>query len=466
VPSPAREAAFDILLRVEQQEAFASELLHTDRVDKLSAPDRGLCTELVMGTLRWRSRLDFGIGAVSSQPLDKLDPEVLTALRLAAYQIAFLRLPARAAVNESVELVKRARRRYSVPFANAVLRKLADKPELMEPVLSPGPKTVLDVAALNAHPLWLVERWAERYGVDKADKVCAFDQLVPVTAVRFAQPSETSGENASQNRARMGHPHDITVEIEEELRQEGIEFEPGALLTSARRIIKGDVTQTRPFHEGRVAIQDEASQLVALLVGTGERLLDCCAAPGGKTAIMADRNPNAEIIAADVHPHRAALLVERLAGAPNVTVMAADVTSLPVCGFFDGVLADVPCSGTGTLARNPEIKWHLTVDDLADLHARQVAILSAALQHVRPGGRLVYSTCSLEAEENAQVVVEVLQSHHEFKVVHCREALEFLRESGELAWGDMDSLLDGPYLRTLPGMQPCDGFFAAILVKN
>src|SRR5512142_3186964 len=168
--TPAREAAFDILLRVEQRQAYASELLHSDRLNELSAQDRHLCTELVMGTLRWRGRLDLGIGAVSSQPLAKLDPEVLTALRLGAYQIGFLRLPARAAVNESVELVKRAHRKYSAPFVNAVLRKLAANPELMEPVLAPGAKTVLEIAELYAHPLWLVERWATVYAMESAEK--------------------------------------------------------------------------------------------------------------------------------------------------------------------------------------------------------------------------------------------------------------------------------------------------------
>lgn len=443
MPSPSREAAFDILLRVEQQQAFASELLHSDRVDKLSQPNRALCTELVMGTLRWRSRLDFGIGEVSSQPLKKLDPEVLTALRLGAYQLAFLRLPARAAVNESVDLVKRARRRYSVPFANAVLRKLAAKPELMEPVLPPGPKTVPDIAALYAHPLWLVERWAAAYGLQTAEQICSFDQQVPETALRLREAS-----------------------AEKELLGEGIELKPGALLTSARRVVKGDVTQTRAFRERRVTIQDEASQLIGLLVGTGERLLDCCAAPGGKTAILAERNPEAEIIAADLHPHRAALLQERLAFAPNVTVMAADALNLPVCGYFDRVLVDVPCSGTGTLARNPEIKWHLVAEDFAELHALQVRILTAVTQHVRRSGRLVYSTCSLEAEENVKVVEGVLQSHSEFKLVDCRGALQRLRDQGELAWEDVNSLLDGKYLRTIPGVQPSDGFFAAVLEKS
>ncbi|MGB9105300.1 MAG: 16S rRNA (cytosine(967)-C(5))-methyltransferase RsmB [Terriglobales bacterium] len=460
MPSPAREAAFDILLRVEQQQAYASELLHSDRLEKLSQHDRALCTELVMGTLRWRSRLDLGIGAVSSQPLEKLDPEVLTALRLGAYQIGFLRLPARAAVNESVDLVRRARRRYSVPFANAVLRKLADKPKLLEPAPAPGPKTALDVAALHAHPLWLVERWAEQYGIEMADKICAFDQQVPETALRLRSSHPVP---RNPRGTRVGQPYG---ELEEELRREGIELKPGALLASARRVVKGDVTHTAAFRDGRVAIQDEASQLVALLVGSGERLLDCCAAPGGKTAIMAERNPEAEIIAVDIHPHRAALLQERLASLPNVTVMMADATELPVCGLFDWVLADVPCSGTGTLARNPESKWRLTAADLADLHARQAAILNATMQHVRSGGCLVYSTCSLEAEENVQVVEEALQSHADFEIVDCRAELERLKESGELAWEDIDALLDGPYLRTIPGVPPGDGFFAAMLEKT
>ncbi len=455
MPSPAREAAFDILLRVEQQQAYASELLHSARVDQLSPQDRNLCTELVMSTLRWRSRLDLAIGAVSSQPLNKLDPEVLTALRLGAYQLGFLRLPARAAVNESVELVKRARRRYSVPFANAVLRKLADKPELIEPVLAPGAKTVLDLAQLYAHPLWLVERWAALYGIDTAEKICAFDQQVPETALRF-----THAVAVNAGATKVGHP------LEEELRRAGIELNPGVLLSSARRVSKGDITHTAAVREQGVAIQDEASQLIALLVGGGERLLDCCAAPGGKTAIMAQRNPEAEIIAADVHPHRAALLQERLAALPNVTVMAADAAALPVCGLFDCVLADIPCSGTGTLARNPEIKWRLAADHLAELHREQVLILTSVMPHVRSGGRLVYSSCSLEPEENVEVIKEALEMRPEFNVTDCRAELQRLRDSGELAWQDVDSLLSGPYLRTIPGVHPCDGFFATILKKD
>ena len=439
--SPAREAAFSILLRVEQRQAYASELLHSGRLDELSPQDRALCTELVMGVLRWRSRLDLGIGAVASQTLNKLDPEVLTTLRVGAYQVGFLRVPARAAVHESVELVKTARKRSAAPFVNAVLRKLAAKPGLMEPLLAPGPKTVPDLAQLYAHPLWLVERWAARFGIVTAEKICAFDQETPVTALRLAHPDE----------------------LEDELRREHIELAPGALLKSARRVIRGDVTRTRAFAEGRVAIQDEASQLVALLVGRGERLLDCCAAPGGKTAILAERNPSSLVLAAELHPHRAGLLRERVRRA-NVRIVAADATALPLAGAFDRILADVPCSGTGTLARHPEIKWRLQPQDLAELHRRQAAILKAALARLAPGGRLLYSSCSLEQEENENVIEEALRNAGGVQVVECGEELKTLR--AELAVSGFDSLLSGPYLRTFPGVQPCDGFFAAVLEKR
>ncbi len=443
MPSPAREAAFDILLRVEQRESYASELLHSERLATLSAKDRALCTELVMGTLRWRSRLDLAIAAVASQPLDKLDPEVLTSLRLGAYQLGFLRLPARAAVNESVELVKRARHRYSVPFANAVLRKLAEKPELIEPVLAPGPKTIPELAELYAHPLWLVERWAALYGLEPAEKICAAGQQVPVAALRLRGP-----------------------DVEGELQREGVELVPGALLAAARRVAHGDITHTRAFAAGKIIIQDEASQLVALLVGRGERILDCCAAPGNKAAILAERNPDGDVVATELHPHRAALMQQRLASLVNVTVISADIMELPVSGKFDRVLADVPCSGTGTLGHNPEIKWRLSAPELAELHVRQAGILAFALDRVRAGGRLVYSSCSLEPEENAEVVQEVLASDEAVQVLDCRIQLQHLRDTGHLAWTDLDSLLDGPFLRTLPGVHPCDGFFAAILERT
>ena len=237
------------------------------------------------------------------------------------------------------------------------------------------------------------------------------------------------------------------------------------MLASARRVRSGDVTRTQAYRDGRVSMQDEASQLVAALAGRGEKILDCCAAPGSKTSLIARRNPGAQVIAAELHPHRARLLRRRI-GRPNVQVVAADAWNLPFDGGFDRILADVPCSGTGTLGRNPEIKWRLTADDLLDLQSRQTAILSAAVAQLAPGGRLIYSTCSLEREENEDVVEAVVRKSAEFAIADIRDELEQLRQAGELAWQEIDSLIAGPYLRTLPGVHPCDGFFAAIIERR
>jgi len=442
--SPARSVAFEILLRVEREESYATELLHSDRLAKLSSRDHGLATELVMGVLRWQSLLDQRLAAASSQKLDRLDGEVLVALRLGAYQLQFLsRVPARAAIFESVELVKAARKRSAAPFVNAVLRTVtgAGAEDILSEI-SKSPDSIT-LAENAAHPVWLVERWIEHYGIEAARQICAHDQMVPDTAI---------------------HIHDDKSNVE--LAAAGVQLSPGRFLSAARRVIGGDVTGTRGYQEGRISIQDEASQLVALLTGRGEMILDCCAAPGSKTALLARRNPRAIVFATELHPHRARLL-RNLSRLPNVHVVAADARHLPFTFTFDRILADVPCSGTGTLARNPEIKWRLKAADLHDLQSRQVAILKSALAQLAIGGRLVYSTCSLEREENEAVVEAALDGTVEFNVADLKEELEQLRQSGELFPGlDIGSLLTGPYLRTIPGAHPCDGFFAAMIERK
>jgi 16S rRNA (cytosine967-C5)-methyltransferase len=438
--SPARAAAYDILVRIEREESYADELLHSSQNAKLSSADHGLATELVMGVLRWRSLLDARIAAHSSQNLGKLDLEVLTALRLAAYQLIFLdRVPGHAAVNESVELVKRARKSSAAPFANAVLRKLAGEPR--QRIEIAHAKDAAELSQAAAHPRWIVERWVRAFDIAQARKICEYDQRIPEISLRLY------GAGA-----------------EEELKREGVEVAAGTLIASARRVVSGQVTQAKVFRGGQVAIQDEASQLVALLAGHGSRILDCCAAPGGKTRVLAQRNPDATIIAAELHPRRARLM-RTLVPEPNVRIITADARALPLSASFDLVLADVPCTGTGTLAHNPEIRWRLKPDDLGDLQTRQIAILQSAMQYVAPGGRLVYSTCSLEPEENEEVLAQAMKANPAFRVVDCRQQLEKLQAEGELAWADVESLTSEPYLRTIPGVHPCDGFFASILER-
>jgi 16S rRNA (cytosine967-C5)-methyltransferase len=437
--SPARNAAFNILLGVERESAYAVELLHSGLLDELSPVDRNLTTEIVMGVLRWRSVLDETIARLSFTPFRKLDFEVLTALRMGIYQKQFLtKIPAHASVNETVELVKHARKASAAGLVNAVMRKV--KSAAYDPHVSK--LSGLDyLSSALAHPRWLAERWISYFGDEVAQKICEYDQRIPETVVRLS-----------------------TREDESLLVEQGIQLGPAVMMANARTVTSGDASATEMFRAAKVAIQDEGSQLIAALVGKGRRILDCCAAPGGKTAAMATRLPEAEIVATELHPHRATLL-RRLASQKNVEVVTADALALPYGADFDRVLADVPCSGTGTLARNPEIKWKLKPDDLLDLQSRQIAILKAAMRHVSPGGRLVYSTCSLEPEENKQVIAACLPNS-DFKIIPVKTELERLQDSGELVWKDIDELISGDFLRTIPGVHPCDGFFAAVLEKN
>ncbi|MGC2248637.1 MAG: transcription antitermination factor NusB [Terriglobales bacterium] len=453
--SPARAAAFEILLKIDRERSYASELLHSARFAKLSAADHGLTTEIVMGVLRWEALLDGHLALASSQTLERLDDEVLIALRIALYQLRFLsRIPARAVIFESVELVKAARKGSASSFVNAVLRKLGgaaaggkaqsdtessagDVFAAMHEAADPA-----TLAQRSSHPEWLVKRWAEQYGLPIARLICSHDQRPPATAI---------------------HIHDDRSL--DELRRAGIELAPGQLLSNARIVVSGEVTRTRAYERGQISIQDEGSQLVALLVGSGESILDCCAAPGGKTNLLARRNPTSTVLASELHPHRARLL-RVLARAPNVRVIGADARQLPLSRTFDRILVDVPCSGTGTLARNPEIKWRLRAEDLGNLQSRQIAILKSALERLAPGGRLVYSTCSLEPEENEAVVKAALAGAPDFSIADCREELERLQRSGDLRVTDIEPLLSGPFLRTIPGVQSCDGFCAAIIQRR
>ena len=441
--SAARKAAFQILLAVERGAAHSGDLLRGKAVSALAPADRNLATALVLGVLRWQIRLDREIQSLLKRPNAKLDTEVLTALRLGAFQLQHLdRIPARAAIDESVELAKLAGHRFASGMVNAVLRKMAASPS------SSSEENAAEQAAVEAHPAWMVERWASFYGAEAARAICRHGQRQPALCVRLA-----------------------SADVETELAGDAIGLEPGALLAAVRAVVSGDVTATAAFREGRARVQDEGSQLVAELAGRGDAILDCCAAPGGKTMILAERNPQARIVACEASPQRLAQLHERLAplGA-RVECRQADATAIADESAYDVVLADVPCSGTGTLGRNPEIRHRLHVEDLPRQAERQRAILAAAARAVRPGGRVVYSTCSLEPEENEQVVAAVLAEMPQARLIPASACIDALLREGILSTAGAERLrgciTPEGCLRLLPGAFQTDGFFIAVITKS
>ena len=471
--SPARKAAFAILMAVERGQSHSDDLLRGKAVNALSAPDRNLATALVLGVLRWQIRLDRQLQALLTRPYGKLDSVVLIVLRLGAFQVLHLdRIPAYAAIDDSVELAKQAGHRFASGMVNAVLRKLAAAPRSagkleglkgtgFSPYINPAKskralapegslpeKSVAELALAEAHPAWMVERWVSFYGLDATRTICRQGQIQPTLAIRIVSPGG-----------------------EDELAHAGIVLEPGELLTAARTVVSGDLTSTAAFLEGRVRLQDEGSQLVAELAGCGSDLLDCCAAPGGKTLILAERNPAARILACESSPARMDQLRKRLVPhAARIECRLADATAITEDSAFDLALADVPCSGTGTLCRNPEIRHRLHLEDLPRQAERQRAILQAALRAVRPGGRVVYSTCSLEPEENEQVVAAVLAATPNARPIPLESRIEALLSEAILTPSGAERLhgciTPEGALRLLPGAFHTDGFFIALIERT
>jgi 16S rRNA (cytosine967-C5)-methyltransferase len=437
--SPARKAAFSILLAVERGGGHSDDLLRTQAVSQLSPEDRNLSTALVLGVLRWQIALDQCVRPLLKKPNARLDLEVLIALRLGTFQLLRMdRIPPRAAIDESVELAKQAGHRFASGMVNAVLRKLAAQ-------ITVGNAPIPNAAA---YPAWMTDRWARFFGEEASCEICRHGQTQPALTVRIDDPN-----------------------AEQELLDARIELAPGVLLAKARIVLSGDVTATAAFRENRLRIQDEGSQLVAEIAGQGSAILDCCAAPGGKTLVLADRNPQAHIVACEMSAPRLESLRKRLAFlGTRIECRLADATALPYQSQFDLVLADVPCSGTGTLGRNPEIRHRLSANDFARQAERQMQILASALAAARLGSCIVYSTCSLEPEENEQVLTSVLNGRSDAQVVPIQPRLEQMERDGVLVPGAAEklrqSITPGGYLRLFPGQFGTDGFFVALLEKK
>jgi 16S rRNA (cytosine967-C5)-methyltransferase len=420
--SPARLAAFNILKQVETG-AFSSILLAAEE-PRLIPADRALCHELVLGVLRWQLRLDKILEHFSKRAVESLDAPVRIALRLGLYQLLYLsRIPASAAVNESVSLVRAARLSSATALVNAVLRR-ATREASFDPTADVS-DPLEKIAIQTSHPLWLIDRWATAFGLDEAESFAKANNMLPPVAFRVVANRAKSSEVLSKlNTAKSSD-----------------------IVGGAWRI-SGETPALRELSAaGEIYLQDEASQLVAheLEVKRNERVLDLCAAPGGKTTLMADRSEDsAFIVAADRSATRMATVVNtmRLHGLKSIKPVLLDaVEQLPFAiGSFDKVLVDAPCSGTGTLRRNPEIRWRLTPVDIVKLAEQQKQILKRASEMLKPGGRLVYSTCSVEREENEEVIEEVLARDERFELVKTT--------------------------RTWPQREGCDGFFVAVFERR
>ena len=439
--SQARYEALRILVRVEQDKAFADIVLeHALDLARLDARDNALCTEIVYGTLRWRRHLDWRLAPHLNRPLAKVDPWVRALLRLTAYQLLFLdRVPRWAAVDEAVSIARlKSTQPGPAEFVNAVLRALTRAG-------APPPLPALPVEALATRlsfPDWLASRWIARYGPAEAEALMTAMNERPPVIVRA-------------NALRVSR-EDLARRLRDE---ELAETRPTALAPEGLVVLRGHVVQWRAFNEGWCTIQDEASMLIARLLDPqpDELVADACAAPGTKATHMAELMRNrGKILAMDPHAGRLKLLA-RAAARLGATIIEAHMG--PVTSFAprwkarcDRALVDAPCSNLGVLRRNPEVKWRRTQDDLARLPEKQHEILTAAASLVRPGGRLVYATCSLEPEENEGVVAAFLEQHVGWRV---------------------DSPADFPvapdpggFIRCVPHVHGTDGFTAIRLRRH
>jgi len=446
--SPARKIAFEILVQVEAGRAFAADLLEAPKVSALSEVDRALANEIVMGVLRWRGEIDFRLERLSGKRIGSFDAEVVTALRMGVYQIAFLeRVPKSAAVNESVELAKLARKRSAAGLVNAVLRKCEPSPIQPEPSDASRLSEEALASVKRAVPTWLLNRWETNYGREAAASMAWASTQIPSTTLRITSLS-----------------HDAAV-TQSKLEEKGIKVREGRYAAGALVVERGKGMNSAAARELCLAIQDEASQLVPALLAVrpGMRVLDLCAAPGVKTSLLADAVGGGAVVACDISKARLRTMLRLLpsftANLKAIQVVQLDASQqLPFRHEFDRILVDAPCSGTGTLARNPEIKWRLKPEDLDRLSRLQATILGNALGLLAVGGCLVYATCSLEPEENEKVVESVLPTFPKCRLLRRQElSEEFPR---------LISLFDSRgYFHTRPDRDGMDGFFAAVITR-
>lgn len=446
----ARVAAFETLLAVSSERADLPSALALARESLDDDRDKALAGEIASGVLRHRSALDHLIATFAKRDVDRLDPEVLTILRLSCYQLLHLtRVPAAAVVDDAVDLARRAKKRSATGFVNAVLRTLSRSrthlPLPARPSDSADRDAALEYLAVTlSHPRWLAARWLDRIGFERAEQWMLFNN----------QPARLT--------LRVNHLKTTPEALAGRLDREDVVVTRGRWAPDALIVTQGRALQTDAAADGSFVVQDEASQLVAMLAGPepGPRVLDTCASPGGKTTAMASAmRGRGLLVACDVRNARVDLLTRTVAasGATNVRVVQADLARpLPFSHAFDCVVVDVPCSGLGTLRRDPDIRWRRSEADLVPLAEAQAQMLRNAAEGVAAGGRLVYATCSSEPEENDAVVDAFLAGGAPFRAVDAREI-----------GGVPADVIDATgRLRTTPDQHGLECFFGAVMQRT
>lgn len=434
----ARTLAINVLARVRATDAYLNVVLDTVLSENplRDSRDAALVTELVYGTTRRQLALDYAITRFADRKLDAMEDKVLAALRMGAYQIFHTRIPARAAVAETVQALKDVGLARAAGFTNAILRKLAALPA---PPLPPESDVVEHLSIRESHPRWLVERWIRQFGRERAEAMLVANNQ-PASVVIRANTAKTTRDA-----------------LLEQLREVGLEAKPTAV--SPVGIVLppvGRVEDVFGYGEGLWQVQDEAAQLVGVYAAFPEtaRVLDVCAAPGGKASHLAERH---EVLATDLHAHKMRKIeseAKRLGLTERLKWTAHDATQpFPEAwGEFHALMVDAPCSGLGTLRRHPELRYRRKASDIGELATLQRRILENAQEAVPPGGLLTYAVCTPEPQEGQDQVEMFLRSHPE--------------------WTAEPPVLPGltlpmsqAYLRTLPGPEGWDGFFAARLRK-
>jgi len=459
VIAPARVAALRVLQAVDTAGADLPSAIAHARTHLTDERDRALLIELTTGTLRWLGAIDHLIAHAARRPLTRIDPEVRDVLRLGIYQLLHLdRVPASAVVDDAVEMTRKAGKSSAAGFVNAVLRQvsrtrgalpLPRRPALADDGAPADREAALDYLSTTlSHPRWLVARWLDAHGFDAAERWVRFNNEPAPLIVRV-------------NTLRTNRPA-----MAEALREHGVECRPTAVAPDGLVVTAGNPLHTPLAETGLFLLQDEASQAVALLAlaSPNERVLDTCASPGGKSvAIAAAVGGEGMVVAGDIRRRRIDLLRQTLAraGADRVAVVQIDLAQpLPFGPEFDCVFVDAPCSGLGTIRREPEVRWRRTAAELPRLAAVQLRMLENAAGAVRPGGRLVYATCSSEAEENEGVVAAFLSRSDGFAPL---ERADF---ADRLPGALLTLVNQAGQFRSWPWQHDLEAFFAAVLVRR